>query len=90
MLTLLKLGLSGYDVFGRSSANISYKIYFFFRENVGGTRHLCHKNEPTIDRLGGGVHGKAACWLIAYKTIMQKLYTVIIYITQYSFTIYNI
>ena len=49
-------------------------------------------NSPSIvlGGGGGGVHGKAACWLIAYKTIMQKLYTVIIYITQYSFTIYNI
>ena len=54
MSTLLKLGLSGYDVkprfFVRSNANISYKIHFFFGEKIV---------------LGGGVHGKV-CWLIAY------------------------
>ena len=34
-------------------------------KNFGSTRHLCEKNEPTLDRFGGGgVHGKS-CWLIA-------------------------
>ena len=52
MSTLLKLGLSGYDVKPR------LKIF-------GGTRHPCEKNEHTLDQSGGGVHGKA-CWHIAY------------------------
>ena len=37
MSTLLKLGLSGYDVkprFARYNANISYKIHFFFGEKI--------------------------------------------------------
>ena len=44
--TLLKLGLSGYDVkprFVRSNVNISYKVHFFFGEFFCGTRHLCKK-----------------------------------------------
>ena len=52
-------------VFCALSLNISYKILFFFGgKNFGSTRHLCEKNEPTLDRFGGGVHGKS-CWLIA-------------------------
>ena len=62
MSTLLKLGVSGYDVkkhgFVRSNANISYKIQLFLWEkNFGVTRHLCEKNEHTLDRLGGGGGG---------------------------------
>ena len=47
MSTLLKLGLSGYDVkprFGASNANISYKIHFFLGKNFGDTRHPYEKN----------------------------------------------
>ena len=49
------------------------KSPFSLGKNVGGTRYLCEKNEPTLDRFffwgGGGEHGKA-CWLIAYKLIL--------------------
>ena len=42
------------------------KSTFSLGKNFDGTRHLCEKNEPTLDRfVGGGVHGKV-CWLIAY------------------------
>ena len=41
------------------------KSTFLWGKNVGDTRHLCEKNEPTLDRFEGGVHGKV-CWLIAY------------------------
>ena len=40
------------------------KSTFSLGKNFGETRHLCEKNEPTLDRFGGGVHGKV-CWLIA-------------------------
>ena len=33
--------------------------------NVGGTKHLCEKNEPTLDHFFWEVHSNA-CWLIAY------------------------
>ena len=61
MLTLLKLGLSGYDVKPRFSAfQCGYlpQNPLCFRKN--------EQNEPTLDHSGGGggVHGKA-CWLIA-------------------------
>ena len=70
MSTLLKLGLSGYDVKSRFCVfECEYLLQnplFLWGKNFGGTRHLCEKNEPTLDRLGGGgVHGKV-CWLIAY------------------------
>ena len=67
MSTLLKLGLSGYDVKPRFGVQISpTKSTFFFVKNFGDTRHPYEKNEPTLDHSGGGVHGKA-CWLIAYR-----------------------
>ena len=70
MSTLLKLGLSGYDVKPRFCAfQCEYLLQnplFHWGKNFGGTRHLCEKNEPTLDRFGGGVHGKV-CWLIAYN-----------------------
>ena len=58
MLTLLKLGFSGYDVkprFVRSNANISYKIHFFFGEKILVTLDTYAKkmNPPSIV-LGGG------------------------------------
>ena len=59
MSTLLKLGLSGYDVkprfIMRSSANISYKIQVFFGEKMLVALDTdAKKNEPTLDRFGGG------------------------------------
>ena len=69
MSTLLKLGLSGYDVKPRFDAfQCEYRLQnplFFLGKNFGDTRHPYQKNEPTLDHSGGGVHGKA-CWLIAY------------------------
>ena len=68
MSTLLKLGLSGYDVKPRFCAfSCEYLLQnplFLWGKNFGGTRHLCEKNEPTLDRFGG-MHGKV-CWLISY------------------------
>ena len=69
MSTLLKLGLSGYDVKPRFGAfQCEYLLQnplFFWGKNFGDTRHLYEKNEPTLDHSGGGgVHGKV-CWLIA-------------------------
>ena len=52
-------------VFCVLSLNISYKIHFFFEEkNLVTLDTYAEKNEPTLDRFGGGVHGKV-CWLIA-------------------------
>ena len=70
MSTLLKLGLSGYDVKPRFGAfQCDYLLQnplFFLGKNFGDTRHPYEKNEPTLDHSGGGgVHGKT-CWLIAY------------------------
>ena len=61
MSTLLKLGLSGYDVnhgFVRSNANISYKIHFFFGEKilVALDTHAKKMNPPSIVLVR--VHGK--------------------------------
>ena len=67
MSTLLKLGLSGYDVkpcFVGSNANISYKIHFFFGEKILVTLDTyANKNEPTFDRFwgGGGSSVRSAC-----------------------------
>ena len=47
------------------------KSTFSLGKNFGGTRHLCENHEATLDRLGGGVHGKV-CWLIAYNSIIKK------------------
>ena len=69
MSTLLKLGLSGYDVKPRFGAfQCEYLLQnplFFLGKNFGDTRHPYEKNEPPLDHSGGGVHGKV-CWLIAY------------------------
>ena len=68
MSTLLKLGLSGYDVkprFGAFQRNVSYEIPLFLEKNFDGTRHSCEKMNPPSMILGGGVHGKV-CWFIAY------------------------
>ena len=70
MSTLLKLGLSGYDVKPRFGAfQCKYLLQnplFFLGKSFGDTRHPYEKNEPTLDHSGGGVHGKV-CWLIAYR-----------------------
>ena len=66
MSTLLKLGLSGYDVKPRFCAflceNLLQNPLFLWGKKFGGTRHLCEKND--LDCFGEGVHGKV-CWLIA-------------------------
>ena len=84
MSTLLKLGLSGYDVKPRFGAfQCQYLLQnplFFLGKNFGDPRHPYEKNEPTLDHSGGGVHGKA-CWLIAYKT--TKNYKIIYFIITY-------
>ena len=58
MSTLLKLGLSGYDVkttFWCVPLRISpTKSTFFLGKNFGDTRHPYEKNEPTLDHSGGG------------------------------------
>ena len=84
MSTLLKLGLSGYDVKLRFCAfQCEYLLQnpLFLGKNFGGTRHPCENNEPALDLSGGGggVHGKA-CWIIAYIW-----YTLIIYSFNYKF-----
>ena len=78
MSTLLKLGLSGYDVKPRFRAfQCEYLLQnplFFRGKTFGDTRHPYKKNEPTLDHSGaggGGVHGKA-CWLIAYNSSKQE------------------
>ena len=53
--TLLKLGLSGYEVKPRFDAfQCEYLLPnpFFLGKNIGGTRHPCKKNEPTLDHSG--------------------------------------
>ena len=57
MSTLLKLGSSGYDVkprFGAFQCEYLLQNPLFFIKKIGGTRHPCEKNEPTLDHSGGG------------------------------------
>ena len=74
MSTLLKLGLSGYDVKPRFGAfQCEYLLQnplLFLGKNFGDTRHPYEKMNPPSIILGGGVHGKA-CWLIAYNDSPQ-------------------
>ena len=68
MSTLLKLGLSGYDVkprFGAFQCEYLPQNPLFFEEKILVTldTHMKKMNPPSI--ILGGVHGKA-CWLIAY------------------------
>ena len=54
--TLLKLGLSGYDLKPRFCAfQREYLLQnpLFLGTKFGGTRHPCEKNEPTLDHSGG-------------------------------------
>ena len=72
MSTLLKLGLSGYDVkprFGAFQCKYLLQNPLFFEETILVTldTHTENMNPPSII-LGGGVHGKA-CWIIAYRDI---------------------
>ena len=52
MSTLLKLGLSGYDVkprFGELQCEYLLQNSFFLGKDFGNTRHPYEKNEPTFD-----------------------------------------
>ena len=54
-------------VFCAISLNISYKIHFFFGENIlVALDTYAKKMNPPLIVFGGGVHGKS-CWLIAYN-----------------------
>ena len=70
MSTLLKLGLSGYDVKSCFCAfqceYLLQYLLFLGGKNVGYTIQLCEESEQTLDCFrGGGVHGMS-CWRIAY------------------------
>ena len=59
MSTLLKLGLSDYDVkpcFGAFQCEylLQNPLLFLGKKNFGGIRHLCDKNEPTFNHSWGG------------------------------------
>ena len=57
MLTLLKSGLSGYDVKLRSGAfqcEYLQQNPLFLGKNFGGTRHPCERMNPPLIILGGG------------------------------------
>ena len=59
MTTLLKLGLSGYNVklrFGAFQCEYPLQNPLFLRKKFGGTRHPYEKNELTLDCFfwGGG------------------------------------
>ena len=57
MSTLLKLGLSGYDVkprFGAFQCEYLLQDPLFLGTNFRGTRHPCEKNKPTLDHFGAG------------------------------------
>ena len=77
MSTLLKLGLSGYDVkprFGAFQCEYLLQNPLFFEEKilVALDTHTKKMNPPSIIfGGGGGVHGKA-CWLIAYLLPINK------------------
>ena len=70
MSTLLKLGLSGYDVKPRFGAfQCEYLLQnplFFLGKNFGDTRHPYEKNEPTLDH-SGWEGARKVCWLIGYS-----------------------
>ena len=88
MSTLLKLGLSGYDVKPRFGAfQCKYLLQnplFFLGKNFGDTRHPYEKNEPTLDHSGGGgVHGKA-CWLIVYYNKLTIYLLILILLESYT------
>ena len=57
MSTLLKLGLSDYDVkqrFGAFQCEYLLQNPLFLGKNFGDTRHPCEKYKPTLDQSGGG------------------------------------
>ena len=74
---LLNLGLSGYDVkprFGEFQCEYLLQNPLFLGKNFDGTRHLCEKNEPTLDHSGGGArYGLLAhSLLVCYAKIVNK------------------
>ena len=76
MSTLLKLGLSGFDIkprFGAFQCKYLLQNPLFFLENFLVTldTHARKMNPPS--KPCPLVHGKA-CWLIAYKDIKAKFY----------------
>ena len=54
MSTLLKLGLSGYDVKPRFGAFQCEYLLQNQGKNFDDTRHPYEKNEPTLDHFGWG------------------------------------
>ena len=63
MSTLLKLGLSGYDVkprFGAFQCESLLQNPLFLGKNFGDTRHPYEKNEPTLDHFGVGCTVRSA------------------------------
>ena len=67
--TLLKLGLSGYDVNPRFCAfQCEYLLQnplFFLGKNIGGPGHPYEKNELTVDHSGGCTVRPAGSYPIA-------------------------
>ena len=75
MSTLLKLGLSGYDVkprFGAFQCEYLLQNPLFFEEKILVTldTHMKIMNPPSI--ILGGVRGKT-CWLISMPIISSDL-----------------
>ena len=75
MSTLLKLGLSGYDVkprFGAFQCEYLLQNPLFLGTNFGYTRHPCGKNEPTLDHfVGGGVGARQG--LLAHSLLFSVI-----------------
>ena len=71
MPTLLKSGLSGYDVkrrlCGFQCEYLLQNPLFLCGKKIWWHKTPMRKNEPNLDcwEMGGGVYSKA-CWLIAY------------------------
>ena len=85
MSTLLKLGLSGYDVkprFGAFQCEYLLQNPLFFEEKILMTLDTQTKkmNPPSIILVGGGVHGKA-CWLS-----LIVLYCIVLYCIMRPYT----
>ena len=87
MSTLMKLGLSGYDVkprFGAFRCEYLLQNPLFLEEKILVTldTHTKKINPPSII-LGGGVHGKT-CWLIAYTMLSIICLAVCVCLLQYK------
>ena len=50
---------------------------FFLGKNVGGTRHPCEKNEPTLDHSGGG--GARSGMLTHNLYVIKLTYYIVLY-----------